>query len=106
MTPTTPADFVVAIPARYASTRLPGKPLQRIGDRPMIQHVAERALLAGARGGRGGHPAPLDAGGGRLFSGGEGGMTGGARLSCYTPLGGCGRQVGQGGPTPSGPPTA
>ncbi|MBV6848875.1 MULTISPECIES: 3-deoxy-manno-octulosonate cytidylyltransferase [Xanthomonas] len=49
MTPTTPADFVVAIPARYASTRLPGKPLQRIGDRPMIQHVAERALLAGAR---------------------------------------------------------
>ncbi|WP_425522563.1 cytidylyltransferase domain-containing protein, partial [Xanthomonas perforans] len=47
MTPTTPADFVVAIPARYASTRLPGKPLQRIGDRPMIQHVAERALLAG-----------------------------------------------------------
>ncbi|MFC7521979.1 3-deoxy-manno-octulosonate cytidylyltransferase [Xanthomonas populi] len=49
MTHTTPADFVVAIPARYASTRLPGKPLQRIGDRPMIQHVAERALLAGAR---------------------------------------------------------
>ncbi|KGK58249.1 3-deoxy-manno-octulosonate cytidylyltransferase [Xanthomonas cannabis pv. phaseoli] len=49
MTNPTPADFVVAIPARYASTRLPGKPLQRLGDRPMIQHVAERALLAGAR---------------------------------------------------------
>lgn len=49
MTTTTPADFVVAIPARYASTRLPGKPLQLIGGRPMIQHVAERALLAGAR---------------------------------------------------------
>ncbi|WP_042599287.1 3-deoxy-manno-octulosonate cytidylyltransferase [Xanthomonas campestris] len=41
--------FVVAVPARYASTRLPGKPLQLIGDRPMIQHVAERALAAGAR---------------------------------------------------------
>jgi len=49
MTSTPPADFVVAIPARYASTRLPGKPLQLIGERPMIQHVAERALLAGAR---------------------------------------------------------
>lgn len=49
MTNSTPADFVVAIPARYASTRLPGKPLQLIGDRPMIQHAAERALLAGAR---------------------------------------------------------
>ncbi|MEA5125539.1 3-deoxy-manno-octulosonate cytidylyltransferase [Xanthomonas floridensis] len=49
MTHPSPVDFVVAIPARYASTRLPGKPLQRIGDRPMIQHVAERALAAGAR---------------------------------------------------------
>ncbi|RBK71624.1 3-deoxy-manno-octulosonate cytidylyltransferase [Xanthomonas oryzae] len=49
MTLPPPADFVVAIPARYASKRLPGKPLQRIGNRPMIQHVAERALLAGAR---------------------------------------------------------
>ncbi|MCC4622560.1 3-deoxy-manno-octulosonate cytidylyltransferase [Xanthomonas cassavae CFBP 4642] len=40
--------FVVAVPARYASTRLPGKPLRLIGDRPMIRHVAERALQAGA----------------------------------------------------------
>ena len=31
-------DFVVVIPARYASTRLPGKPLRRIGGRPMIEH--------------------------------------------------------------------
>ncbi|RBC97846.1 3-deoxy-manno-octulosonate cytidylyltransferase, partial [Xanthomonas oryzae pv. oryzae] len=30
MTLPPPADFVVAIPARYASKRLPGKPLQRI----------------------------------------------------------------------------
>ncbi|NPA37091.1 MAG: 3-deoxy-manno-octulosonate cytidylyltransferase [Chlorobi bacterium] len=29
------------IPARYASTRLPGKPLAMIGDKPMIQHVYE-----------------------------------------------------------------
>lgn len=42
-------DFVVAIPARYGSTRLPGKPLREISGRPMILHVAERALQAGAR---------------------------------------------------------
>ncbi len=42
-------DFIVAIPARFASSRLPGKPLLMIGDKPMIQHVAERALLAGAK---------------------------------------------------------
>lgn len=40
--------FVVAIPARYAASRLPGKPLRLLGDRPLVQHVAERALLAGA----------------------------------------------------------
>ncbi len=44
----TAMPFVVAVPARYASTRLPGKPLRLIGDRPMIRHVAERALQAGA----------------------------------------------------------
>jgi 3-deoxy-D-manno-octulosonate 8-phosphate phosphatase (KDO 8-P phosphatase) len=33
----------VVIPARYASTRLPGKPLADILGRPMIQHVHERA---------------------------------------------------------------
>ncbi|MCX8009320.1 MAG: 3-deoxy-manno-octulosonate cytidylyltransferase, partial [Patescibacteria group bacterium] len=31
------------IPARYASTRLPGKPLAMIGNKPMIQHVYESA---------------------------------------------------------------
>lgn len=34
----------VIIPARYASTRLPGKPLRLIAGKPMIQHVYERAL--------------------------------------------------------------
>ena len=42
-------DFVVAIPARYGSSRLPGKPLRTIGGEPMILHVARRALEAGAR---------------------------------------------------------
>lgn len=42
-------DFVVAIPARYRSTRLPGKPLALIGGQPMVVHVARRALAAGAR---------------------------------------------------------
>jgi len=41
--------FNVVIPARYASTRLPGKPLLDIGGRPMIQRVLERALASGAR---------------------------------------------------------
>jgi 3-deoxy-manno-octulosonate cytidylyltransferase (CMP-KDO synthetase) len=35
---------VVVIPARMASTRLPGKPLADINGKPMIQHVIERAL--------------------------------------------------------------
>lgn len=34
---------LAVIPARYASTRLPGKPLAMIGGKPMIQHVYERA---------------------------------------------------------------
>lgn len=42
-------DFIVAIPARYASSRLPGKPLSLIGNKPMIVHVAECALAAGAK---------------------------------------------------------
>lgn len=46
---TSSPDFVVAIPARYAASRLPGKPLQLIGNRPLILHVALRALAAGAR---------------------------------------------------------
>lgn len=35
---------VIVIPARYASSRLPGKPLADICGKPMIQHVYERAL--------------------------------------------------------------
>jgi len=42
------APFIVAIPARMASTRLPGKPLAAIGGVPMIVHVARRALASGA----------------------------------------------------------
>ncbi len=42
-------EFVVVIPARYASERLPGKPLQLIGGRPMLQHVWERATESAAR---------------------------------------------------------
>jgi 3-deoxy-manno-octulosonate cytidylyltransferase (CMP-KDO synthetase) len=41
--------FVVAIPARYAATRLPGKPLRLLGGEPLVLHVARRALAAGAR---------------------------------------------------------
>src|SRR4030095_5479577 len=40
--------FTVLIPARYDSTRLPGKPLADIGGKPMIVRVAERAQRAGA----------------------------------------------------------
>lgn len=40
--------FVVAIPARYAASRLPGKPLRLLGGQPLVRRVAERALLAGA----------------------------------------------------------
>ena len=40
--------FKVVIPARYASTRLPGKPLLEIAGKPMIAHVCERALEADA----------------------------------------------------------
>lgn len=41
-------DFVVVIPARYASTRLPGKALLDIRGKPMLQHVFERATESGA----------------------------------------------------------
>jgi 3-deoxy-manno-octulosonate cytidylyltransferase (CMP-KDO synthetase) len=40
--------FHVVIPARHASTRLPGKPLLDIGGRPMIQRVVEQAAASGA----------------------------------------------------------
>ena len=42
-------SFTVLIPARYASSRLPGKPLADIAGRPMVVHVAERARASGAR---------------------------------------------------------
>ena len=41
--------FHVAIPARLGSTRLPRKPLRLLAGRPLIAHVAERALASGAR---------------------------------------------------------
>ncbi|MCU0767462.1 MAG: 3-deoxy-manno-octulosonate cytidylyltransferase [Gammaproteobacteria bacterium] len=42
------SGFNVVIPARYASTRLPGKPLADIAGKPMIWHVWERAVASGA----------------------------------------------------------
>jgi len=41
-------SFVVVIPARYQSSRLPGKVLADIDGKPMIQWVVEKALLSGA----------------------------------------------------------
>ncbi len=41
-------DFVVVIPARFASERLPGKPLLDIAGKPMLQHVYERGIESGA----------------------------------------------------------
>jgi 3-deoxy-manno-octulosonate cytidylyltransferase (CMP-KDO synthetase) len=40
--------FHVVIPARFASSRLPGKPLALIGDRPMLQWVWQCAVASGA----------------------------------------------------------
>ena len=42
------SGYHVVIPARYASTRLPGKPLATLAGRPMIQHVHERAASGDA----------------------------------------------------------
>ncbi|MDT8407256.1 MAG: 3-deoxy-manno-octulosonate cytidylyltransferase [Methylococcales bacterium] len=41
-------SFKVVIPARHGSTRLPGKPLRLLAGKPMIAHVCERAVAAGA----------------------------------------------------------
>jgi len=41
-------EFSVIIPARYASSRLPGKPLRIIAGKPLIQHVFECAVRSGA----------------------------------------------------------
>lgn len=42
-------DFKVVIPARFASTRLPGKPLLDIVGKPMVIRVAEQAAQSGAQ---------------------------------------------------------
>ncbi|MGH8752196.1 MAG: 3-deoxy-manno-octulosonate cytidylyltransferase [Burkholderiales bacterium] len=42
-------DFIVIIPARFNSTRLPGKPLLTIAGKPMIVHVAGKAQASGAQ---------------------------------------------------------
>lgn len=42
------SEFYVVIPARYASERLPGKPLRDIAGKPMLRHVWERACESGA----------------------------------------------------------
>ncbi len=41
-------SFIVIIPARLASTRLPNKPLADLGGKPMVVRVAERAAASGA----------------------------------------------------------
>jgi 3-deoxy-manno-octulosonate cytidylyltransferase (CMP-KDO synthetase) len=41
--------FTVVIPARFASSRLPGKPLQEIAGKPMIQRVWEQACKSSAQ---------------------------------------------------------
>lgn len=43
-----PVPFKVVVPARYASTRLPGKPLLDLAGKPMVVRVAERAARSGA----------------------------------------------------------
>ncbi len=42
-------EFIAVIPARFGSSRLPGKPLADIGGRPMVAWVYEQALQSGAR---------------------------------------------------------
>lgn len=42
------ADFTVIVPARYGSTRLPGKPLLEIAGEPMVAHVWRRACQSHA----------------------------------------------------------
>jgi len=44
-----PPEFLVVIPARLGSTRLPRKPLADIGGKPMVIHVAERAQQSNAQ---------------------------------------------------------
>lgn len=42
-------EFRIVIPARYGSARLPGKPLRRLGDASLLEHVHRRACESGAR---------------------------------------------------------
>ncbi|WP_166367014.1 3-deoxy-manno-octulosonate cytidylyltransferase [Pseudomonas akapageensis] len=42
------AAFTVVIPARFGSTRFPGKPLKQIAGKPMVQHVWEQARKSAA----------------------------------------------------------
>ena len=42
-------SFTVLIPARYASSRFPGKPLADLGGKPMVVRVCERAARSGAK---------------------------------------------------------
>ncbi len=41
-------EFIAVIPARFASTRLPGKPLADIAGKPMVVRVADQAKMSGA----------------------------------------------------------
>ena len=43
-----PPSVMVVIPARYGSSRFPGKPLVMLGRKPMIQHVYEQAAACRA----------------------------------------------------------
>ena len=43
------SEYIVAIPARYASTRFPGKPLVLVGGIPMIKRVCMQALKSDAK---------------------------------------------------------
>ena len=43
-----PTGFIAVIPARFASTRLPGKSLADIAGKPMVVRVAEQAAKSGA----------------------------------------------------------
>ena len=42
-------EFVVVIPARFASERLPGKPLREINGKPMLEHVYQRGVESDAK---------------------------------------------------------
>ena len=46
--PSASVGFKAVVPARYASTRLPAKPLLDLGGKPMVARVADRAVQSGA----------------------------------------------------------